>query len=49
MKNWLRIWKCVFLHDKEIRVLLLPDKVFPFESGQYKGCAKCDIWRKIDS
>ena len=48
MKRLFTIWKCIFLHKKEVRLLSLPDHTFNFEIGRYKGCRECDVWRRID-
>lgn len=48
MKRWLTIWMCVLFHEKEIRQFRLPDELFTFNLGRFKGCFKCDVWRRID-
>lgn len=44
---WALIWRCFLFHKKEIKTFRVPDDVFLFNMGTYKGCSKCDLWRKI--
>ena len=42
-----QIAKCVLFHDKEIKKVEWMVEPIHFDGGEYKGCRKCDIWRKI--
>lgn len=48
IKRWLVIWRCVLFHKKEITEFRLPDEIFTFNLGRFKGCRICDVWRRID-
>ncbi len=48
IKRWIIIAWCVLLHKKEICEFLLPDEIFTFNLGKFRGCRKCDVWRQID-
>lgn len=47
MNRWVKLIRCVLFHEKEIKEFRLPDEVFTFTMGKYKGCSKCDVWRRL--
>jgi hypothetical protein len=49
LKTWIKKWKCIFLHEKEIRELDLDKESGCFMWGfeRFEGCTKCDIWRRM--
>lgn len=48
MRQKLKYWICVLFHKKETRELCVPDLFFDFQCGLYRGCLKCDNWKKLD-
>lgn len=47
IQSWIKLWTCVFFHEKETKEFRVPDDLFTFNMGKYRGCTKCDIWRKL--
>lgn len=49
LKQWIKKWRCIFFHDKGIRIIDIPNEkdLFLWGSDLYKGCDKCDIWRRL--
>lgn len=48
VKRLIKTGICLFFHEKEYRLFKLPDEVFTFTPEKYRGCSKCDRWRKVD-
>lgn len=40
-------WICILFHKKETRALRIPDAVFTIDMGLFRGCSKCDLWRRL--
>ena len=49
LKDRVKYGICILFHKKEVRELRIPDSTFTVEMGLYKGCSKCDLWRKIET
>lgn len=48
LKRWATILRCVLFHKKVVQEFR-DVGIFTVDSGFYKGCIKCDLWRKIGS
>ncbi len=48
ISRWLKIWRCVLFHEKKMTQFRMRDEIFFFNMGWYKGCVKCDLWRKMN-
>ncbi len=48
MKRRIKIWICTLFHKKETYEMRVPDELFTFSMGMFRGCKKCDVWRQVD-
>jgi hypothetical protein len=42
-----RLVKCRLIHKQETKTAPCPVNVFSFEMGTFRGCSRCDIWRRV--
>ena len=41
-------WICILFHKKQLKTTAIRGELFNISSGHYRGCLKCDVWKRVD-